>query len=67
MTMMREIPLLRQVWDSLKALEPDADSILERHLPSQFELGPPRFDASSPRYSGIPGIKSGEKLYSKEE
>lgn len=44
--MAREIPLARRAWDLLGRLEVDADTInVERHLPSQFQIGPPSVDA----------------------
>ena len=41
--MAREISLARHTWDLLKPLEPSADTInVERHLPTQFQLAPPK-------------------------
>lgn len=46
-TMMREVSLARQIWDTLKPLEPNPDTInVERHLRTQFQLVPPKFDTS---------------------
>ncbi|KAI9046854.1 hypothetical protein LZ554_008933 [Drepanopeziza brunnea f. sp. 'monogermtubi'] len=48
-SMMREIPLARQTWELLKPLESNADTInVERHLPTQFQMAPPKFDADIP-------------------
>jgi hypothetical protein len=45
--MMREVSLARQTWDTLKPLEPNPDTInVERHLRTQFQLVPPKFDTS---------------------
>lgn len=55
--MLREIPLVRHTWDLLKPLEANADTInVERHLPTQFHLGPPKLDTGllfRPSYSNI--------------
>ncbi|KAK4124222.1 hypothetical protein N657DRAFT_594909 [Parathielavia appendiculata] len=55
-TLAREVPTARQTWELLDPLRPDADTIhVERHLPTQFQLGPPR-----PEVSGLlpPGYSS---------
>ena len=58
--MMREIALARQTWDILKPLESNADTIsVERHLPTQFQLAPPKPDSGMfmpPGYSSIAGV-----------
>lgn len=42
-TAMREVCLVRHVWNLLKPLEPNADTInVERHLSTQFQLLPPK-------------------------
>jgi hypothetical protein len=42
-TLVREVPSVRQTWELVETLRPDADTInLERHLPTQFQLGPPK-------------------------
>ncbi|KAL2024840.1 hypothetical protein VTK56DRAFT_5661 [Thermocarpiscus australiensis] len=42
----REVSLARQTWELVQPLRPDADTInVERHLPTQFQLGPPKPDA----------------------
>jgi len=47
--MVREIPLARHSWELLKPLEANADTInVERHLPTQFQLGPPKCDTNIP-------------------
>lgn len=47
--MLREIPLARHAWELLKPLEPNADTInVERHLPTLFQLGPPKCDTGIP-------------------
>ncbi|CAG8961469.1 hypothetical protein HYFRA_00013921 [Hymenoscyphus fraxineus] len=44
-TIMREISTIRQTWETLKPLEPNADTInVERHLPTQFQLSPPKLE-----------------------
>lgn len=43
----REVPIARQTWELLGSLQPDADTVnVERHLPTQFQLGPPKAEAS---------------------
>jgi len=42
-TLAREVPTARQTWELVEPLRPDADTInVERHLPTQFQLGPPK-------------------------
>ena len=42
---MREVSIARQTWDTLKPLEPNPDTInVERHLRTQFQLTPPKFE-----------------------
>ena len=42
-TLAREISLVRHTWDLLKPLESSSDTIsVERHLPTQFQLAPPK-------------------------
>ncbi|KAH6649676.1 hypothetical protein F5144DRAFT_479232 [Chaetomium tenue] len=42
-TLAREVPAVRQTWELVESLRPDADTInVERHLPTQFQLGPPK-------------------------
>ncbi|KAK3301455.1 uncharacterized protein B0H64DRAFT_383635 [Chaetomium fimeti] len=42
-TIAREVPTVRQTWELVESLRPDADTInVERHLPTQFQLGPPK-------------------------
>lgn len=46
-TLAREVPTARQTWELVEPLRPDADTInVERHLPTQFQLAPPRPEAS---------------------
>ncbi|KAF4636464.1 hypothetical protein G7Y89_g1616 [Cudoniella acicularis] len=56
-TMMREISIVRQIWEQLKPLEPNADTInVERHLPNQFQQAPPKLETGvlfSPSYGNI--------------
>jgi hypothetical protein len=54
-TMMRELLLARHTWELLKPLESNADTInVERHLPTQFMLGPPKAEMfTSPSYGNI--------------
>lgn len=41
--MLREVCLARHAWELLKPLEVNADTInVERHLPTQFQLAPPK-------------------------
>ncbi|KAK3319968.1 hypothetical protein B0T19DRAFT_361510 [Cercophora scortea] len=45
-SVVREVPLLRQAYELLRPLEPDADTInVERHLPTQFQLSPPKVES----------------------
>jgi hypothetical protein len=47
-TMMREVSLVRNIWELLKPLEPNADTInVERHLPNQFQQSAPRADSGT--------------------
>lgn len=62
--MLREIPIVRHTWDLLKPLEANADTInVERHLPTQFHLGPPKLDPGCqpfrPSYGNILSAGSG--------
>jgi len=61
-TLAREVPLARQVWELIEPLRPDADTInVERHLPTHFQLAPPRPDTSGifpPGYSSVAGVAS---------
>ncbi|KAK3989686.1 hypothetical protein QBC44DRAFT_326948 [Cladorrhinum sp. PSN332] len=43
----REVPIARHTWELLGSLQPDADTVnVERHLPTQFQLRPPKLEAS---------------------
>jgi hypothetical protein len=59
-TLAREVPIARQTWELLGPLQPDADTInVERHLPTQFQLGPPKPESTGllpPGYSSMPGV-----------
>jgi hypothetical protein len=49
----REISLARHTWELLKPLESNADAInAERHLPSEFQLTPSKFDGAMPFGTG---------------
>lgn len=52
--------LARQTWECLGSFQPDADTInVERHLPTQFQLGPPKQENASllpPGYVSMPGV-----------
>ncbi|PGH32631.1 hypothetical protein GX50_04545 [[Emmonsia] crescens] len=55
-TMAREIQLARRTWNLLSHLESNADTIsVERHLPTQFQLPPPKAEAGSsfPSYNNL--------------
>ncbi|OJD21078.1 hypothetical protein ACJ73_07583, partial [Blastomyces percursus] len=55
-TMAREIQLARRTWNLLSHLESNADTIsVERHLPTQFLLPPPKAEAgnSFPSYNNL--------------
>ncbi|KAH8673456.1 hypothetical protein BX600DRAFT_508720 [Xylariales sp. PMI_506] len=58
-TMIREVPLVKQMWQLLQPLEVSAEGVnVERHLPSQFQLGPPKLEiggAISAGYSNLAG------------
>ena len=59
--MAREVSLARHAWDLLKPLESNADTInVERHLPTQFLLSPPKLDTGMSFHSGYGNILSGE-------
>ncbi|KAK4156395.1 hypothetical protein C8A00DRAFT_12647 [Chaetomidium leptoderma] len=61
-TLAREVPTARQTWELVEPLRPDADTInVERHLPTQFQLAPPKPEASAlfpPGYNSMPGVGS---------
>ncbi|KAL2261681.1 hypothetical protein VTK26DRAFT_3610 [Humicola hyalothermophila] len=62
-TLAREVLIARQTWELLEPLRPDAGTInVERHLPTQFHLGPPRPDATGspppPGYNYMLGIRN---------
>jgi hypothetical protein len=60
-TIAREVSLARHAWEHLKPLESNADTInVERHLPTQFQLSPPRMDTGMPFHAGYGNILSGE-------
>jgi hypothetical protein len=60
-TIAREVSLARHTWDLLKPLESNADTInVERHLPTQFLLSPPKPETVMPFHSGYANILSGE-------
>jgi hypothetical protein len=67
--MVREISLARHTWELLKPLESNADTInVERHLPMQFQLAPPKVDTSilvHPKYGNILGA-DGQRLHDLE-
>jgi hypothetical protein len=46
-TLAREVPTARQTWELVEPLRPDADTVnVERHLPTQFQLTPPKLETS---------------------
>ncbi|EMR91338.1 putative wd40 repeat protein [Botrytis cinerea BcDW1] len=48
-TIMREMALARQVWDLLEPFESHTDAMhLERHVPTYFQLPPPKVDGAIP-------------------
>ncbi|KAK4179748.1 hypothetical protein QBC36DRAFT_321964 [Triangularia setosa] len=59
-TIAREVSTVRQAWELLEPLRPDADTInVERHLPTQFQLRPPKPQTSgslSPGYDNALAI-----------
>ncbi|TAQ83254.1 hypothetical protein B7494_g8423, partial [Chlorociboria aeruginascens] len=56
-TMVREISLSRFTFDLLKPLEANADTVnVERHLPSQFHLAPPKSETSISYNSGYSNV-----------
>jgi hypothetical protein len=60
--MMREVSLARHTWDLIRPLEPNADTLhVERHLPTQFQLSPPRAETGifNPSYGN--SLSGGEK------
>jgi len=56
----REVPLARHAWELLKPLEANADTInVERHISANFQLTPPKGDATipfRPSYGSIAGL-----------
>lgn len=45
MTLAREVTMARKTWEILRPLETDAETInAQRHLPTQFQMMPPRFE-----------------------
>lgn len=59
---MREISLARNIWDLLKPLEPNTDTIsVERHITPQFQLLPPKVDTGMPFHSGYGNILSNQR------
>ncbi|KAK4194435.1 hypothetical protein QBC40DRAFT_33483 [Triangularia verruculosa] len=71
-TIAREVTAVRQAWELLEPLRPDADTInVERHLPTQFQLRPPKSRASGllpPGYANTLAIGAerphGSEVYS---
>ncbi|KXX74678.1 hypothetical protein MMYC01_208270, partial [Madurella mycetomatis] len=67
-TLAREVPLARQTWELLGSLQPDADTVnVERHLPTQFQLGPPKPENTGllpPGYASMPsaGVERSREL-----
>ncbi|KAH8743504.1 hypothetical protein F5882DRAFT_313454 [Hyaloscypha sp. PMI_1271] len=60
-TIAREVSLARRTWDLLKPLESNADTInVERHLPTQFLLNPPKAETGMPFHPGYGNILGGE-------
>ncbi|KUJ09208.1 uncharacterized protein LY89DRAFT_740943 [Mollisia scopiformis] len=58
-TMMREVAVAKNVWELLKPLEPNVDTInVERHLSAQFQLGPPKVETGMPFHAGYGNILS---------
>ncbi|KAK4041039.1 hypothetical protein C8A01DRAFT_15198 [Parachaetomium inaequale] len=59
-TLAREVPTARQTWELVEPLRPDAETInVERHLPTQFQLGPPKPETSGffpPGYNNMLGV-----------
>ena len=68
-TTLREISLARRTWDLLKPLESNIDTInVERHLPTQFRIAPPKVDMSTmthPRYSNVSSV-GGQRSFQPE-
>jgi hypothetical protein len=66
-TMMREMSLARHTYDLLKPLEGNADTInVERHLPTQFHLGPPKAESGMLFTPGYGNILAGARRRSQE-
>lgn len=64
---MREILLARHTWELLKPLQSNADTInVERHLPTQFQLSPPKAEMTYDGYSSlsVDGQRSHKPRYS---
>lgn len=66
-SMMQEVVVARNVWELLKPLEPNVDTInVERHLSSQFQLAPPRVETGMPFHAGYGNILSGGRHRSQD-
>ncbi|RDW92330.1 hypothetical protein BP5796_01724 [Coleophoma crateriformis] len=54
-TKLRELKIIRQIWENLRPLEHDANTVnAERHLPNRFRLGPPKVESTRDLQCGIP-------------
>ena len=60
-TKARELVLAKQTWQTLSPLRADADTVnVERHLPTQFQINPPRLDAQSPWGAAAPSHRGSD-------
>lgn len=60
---MREMTLARQVWDLLEPFESHADAVnLERHVPTYFQLPPPKMDGAIPFHPAYNSSASNMKM-----
>jgi hypothetical protein len=66
-TLMREVTVARNVWELLKPLEPDVDTVnVERHLSTQFQLGPPKVETGMPFHAGYGNFLSAGRHHSQD-
>lgn len=62
-TLAREVSIARRTWELLQPLRPDADTInVERHLPTQFQLGLPKVETSG----GFRQVYGSDRTYNPE-
>jgi hypothetical protein len=59
-TLMREVSIVKNIWELLKPLEPNADTInVERHLPNQFQQSAPKSDSGGMLFNASYSVHTG--------